>query len=56
MRPRTPPRGENGVIMNHPPLVSRVALVLLIAVSFLSGCAATNRLFRDRAAEESRPE
>ena len=52
MRPRTPPRGENGVIMNHPPLVSRVALVLLIAVSFLSGCAATNRLFRDRAAEE----
>ena len=32
--------------------MSRVALVLLIAVSFLSGCAVTNRLFRDRAAEE----
>jgi hypothetical protein len=38
--------------MNHPPRLSRVAIVLLIAVSFLSGCAVTNRLFRDRAAEE----
>jgi len=52
MRPRIPPRGENDVIMIHPPRMSRVALVLLIAVSFLSGCAVTNRLFRDRAAEE----
>ncbi len=38
--------------MNCPPHKSRLALVLLIAVSFLSGCAVTNRLFRDRAAEE----
>jgi hypothetical protein len=38
--------------MLHPPRVSRVLLVLLVAVSLLSGCAVTNRLFRDRAAEE----
>jgi hypothetical protein len=38
--------------MTHPPRASRVLLVLLIAVTVLSGCAVTNRLFRDRAAEE----
>jgi hypothetical protein len=38
--------------MLHSLRVSRVLLVLLVAVSLLSGCAVTNRLFRDRAAEE----
>lgn len=38
--------------MIHPPPVSRVLLVLLVCASLLSGCAVTNRLFRDRAAEE----
>jgi hypothetical protein len=38
--------------MIHPPRASRALLVLLIAVTVLSGCALTNRLFRDRAAEE----
>ena len=38
--------------MTHPPRASRVLLLLLIAVTVLSGCAVTNRLFRDRAAEE----
>ena len=38
--------------MTHPPRASRALLVLLIAVTALSGCAITNRLFRDRAAEE----
>jgi hypothetical protein len=52
MRPRTLPRGENSVIMIHPPLVSRALLVLLALATLLSGCAVTNRLFRDRAAEE----
>ena len=52
MRPRTPPPGENGVIMIQPALVSRVLLALLVFATLLSGCAATNRLFRDRAAEE----
>ncbi len=52
MRPQTLPRGENSVIMIHPPPVSRVLLALLILATLLSGCAATNRLFRDRAAEE----
>jgi len=38
--------------MTHPRRASRALLVLLIAVTMLSGCALTNRLFRDRAAEE----
>jgi hypothetical protein len=39
--------------MIHPARVSRVLLVLLIATAtVLSGCGITNRLFRDRAAEE----
>lgn len=38
--------------MIHPPLVSRALLVLLAFATLLSGCAVTNRLFRDRAAEE----
>jgi hypothetical protein len=38
--------------MTHPARASRALLVLLIAVTVLSGCAVTNRLFRDRAAEE----
>ena len=38
--------------MIHPPRVSRVLLVLLVFASLLSGCGVTNRLFRDRAAEE----
>ena len=52
MRPRTLPVGEDGVVMIYPPLVSRVLLVLLISATLLSGWAVTNRLFRDRAAEE----
>jgi len=52
MRPRTLPPGENGFNMIHPPLVSRVLLVLLVSPGLLSGCGVTNRLFRDRAAEE----
>ena len=52
MRPRSLPRGENGVTMIQPPLVSRVLLVLLTAATLLSGCAATRSLFRDRSAEE----
>ena len=32
--------------------VSRVLPVLLVSVALLSGCAVTNALFRDRAAEE----
>jgi hypothetical protein len=38
--------------MTHPPRATRALLVLLISVTVLSGCALTNRLFRDRAAEE----
>ena len=39
--------------MIHPARASRVLLVLLIATAtVLSGCGVTNRLFRDRAAEE----
>ena len=38
--------------MTHSPHVSRLLLVLLTAVTLLPGCAVTNRLFRDRAAEE----
>ena len=52
MRPRTLPVGEDGVVMIHPPLVSRVLLVLLISATLLSGCAVTRSLFRDRGAEE----
>jgi hypothetical protein len=52
MRPRTLPSGENGVIMIHSPLVSRVLLVLLACATLLSGCAVTRSLFRDRDAEE----
>ena len=52
MHPRTLRPGENGVIMIHPPLVSRALLVLLACATLLSGCAVTRSLFRDRAAEE----
>lgn len=52
MRRRTPSRGEADVIMIHPLRVSRALLVLLVSAALLSGCAITNRLFRDRAAEE----
>jgi len=52
MRPRILPRGENGFIMIHPARVSRVLLVLLVSAGLVSGCGITNRLFRDRAAEE----
>ena len=39
--------------MIHPARASRVLLVLLVAAAtVLSGCGVTNRLFRDRAAEE----
>jgi len=38
--------------MIQPARVSRVLLVLLVAATVLSGCAMTNALFRDRAAEE----
>jgi hypothetical protein len=38
--------------MIQAPLVSRVLLVLLVSAGLLSGCGVTNRLFRDRAAEE----
>jgi hypothetical protein len=38
--------------MIQPLRASRALLVLLLAVTVLSGCALTNRLFRDRAAEE----
>jgi len=47
-----PASKRNGTIVIDPHRASRTLLVLLIAVSFLSGCAVTNRLFRDRAAEE----
>ncbi|MCK7499289.1 MAG: hypothetical protein MZW92_59155 [Comamonadaceae bacterium] len=42
----------NGTVVIDPRRASRTLLLLLIAVSFLTGCAVTNRLFRDRAAEE----
>ena len=48
----SPASRRNRDIMTHPPRASRALLVLLIAVTMLSGCALTNRLFRDRAAEE----
>ena len=47
-----PASKRNGIIVIDPPRASRTLLVLLIAVTVLSGCAVTNRLFRDRAAEE----
>ena len=52
MRRRTLSRGEADVVMIHPLRVSRILLLLLISGALLSGCAVTNRLFRDRAAEE----
>ncbi len=38
--------------MRNPVPLSRLLLVVLVCGTLLSGCAVTNRLFRDRAAEE----
>ena len=43
---------QSGGVMIHAPRVLRISLVLLVCAALLSGCAVTNRLFRDRAAEE----
>jgi hypothetical protein len=41
-----------GVLMSHLPRLSRPLVMLVLCAVVLSGCAITNRLFRDTAAEE----
>jgi hypothetical protein len=43
---------RNGDQMIQPARASRLLLVLLLCAALLPGCSLTNRLFRDRAAEE----
>ena len=44
--------GRCSIHMRNPALSSRLLLVVVLSSMLLSGCALTNRLFRDRAAEE----
>jgi hypothetical protein len=52
MRRRHRALKHRGIHMRHPVPLSQPVLLLVAAAILLSGCAVTNRLFRDRAAEE----